>query len=284
MVTIQFQKLIDFVADIFKRAGSSEAEAKRIGSYLVTANLTGHDSHGVIRVPVYMRWKNNGDIVSDRTVKLLVDTPSLAVVDGCFGYGQTVGPQAVAIGIEKCKSAGLAAITLRNSGHIGRIGDWAEMAAAEGLVSIHFVNAAGSILVAPYGGVDRRLSTAPYCVGIPREGQRPIVLDFATSIVAEGKVLVASRGGKKLPKGALIDLDGTLSEDPAVLYGPYQPEGPRDHSQGKGAIRAFGEHKGSGLAFICELLGGALTGTGATGPDRRFANGMFAIYVDPKVV
>src|SRR6478672_11594163 len=81
----------------------------------------------------------------------------------------------------------------------------------EGLVSVHFVNAAGSVLVAPYGGVERRLSTAPSCVGIPRQGQRPIVLDFATSIVAEGKVLVASRGGKKLPKGALIDLEGTLS-------------------------------------------------------------------------
>jgi uncharacterized oxidoreductase len=137
---------------------------------------------------------------------------------------------------------------------------------------------------APYGGVERRLSTAPYCVGIPREGQRPIVLDFATSIVAEGKVLVASRGGKKLPHGALIDLDGTLSEDPTVLYGPHTAEGPRDHSQGRGAIRAFGGHKGSGLALICELLGGALTGTGATGPNRRFANGMFAVYVDPKVV
>jgi hydroxycarboxylate dehydrogenase B len=284
MVTLQFQKLIDFVADIFAHAGSSEAEAKRIGHYLVTANLTGHDSHGVIRVPVYMRWKNNGDIVADRTVKLLVDTPSLAVIDGCFGYGQTVGPQAVAVGIEKCKSAGLAAITLRNSGHIGRIGDWAEMAAAEGLVSIHFVNAAGSILVAPYGGVDRRLSTAPYCVGIPRAGKPPIVLDFATSLVAEGKVLVASRGGKKLPKGALIDADGTLSEDPAVLYGPYEAEGPRDHSKGKGAIRAFGDHKGSGLALICELLGGALSGNGATSSPRRFSNGMFAIYLDPKRV
>jgi uncharacterized oxidoreductase len=97
-------------------------------------------------------------------------------------------------------------------------------------------------------------------------------------------VLVASRGGKKLPKGALIDADGTLSEDPAVLYGPHSAEGPRDHTKGTGAIRAFGEHKGSGLAFICELLGGALTGTGATAPDRRFANGMLAFYVDPKVV
>jgi uncharacterized oxidoreductase len=158
------------------------------------------------------------------------------------------------------------------------------MAAAEGLVSVHFVNAAGSLLVAPFGGVEKRLSTAPYCVGIPRAGEDPIVLDFATSIVAEGKCLVASRGGKKLPMGALIDSDGTLSDDPHVLYGPYAPDGPRDHTAGTGAIRAFGEHKGSGLAFICELLGGALTGTGATAANRRFANGMLAFYVDPKVV
>jgi uncharacterized oxidoreductase len=284
MVTIKLPNLIDFVADVFAHSESSPEEARRIATYLTTANLTGHDSHGVIRVPVYIRWKKMGSIVPDRTVELVVDTPSLAVVDGKFGYGQTVTPQAVRIGIEKCKASGLAAVALRNSGHLGRVGDWAEMAAAEGLVSIHFVTAAGSLLVAPFGGVQKRLSTAPYCVGIPRPGQDPVVLDFATSIVAEGKVLVASRGGKKLPEGALIDADGSLSEDPAVLYGPYSAEGPRDHTKGTGAIRAFGEHKGSGLALICELLGGALTGTGATSADRRFANGMFAIYVDPKVV
>ena len=284
MVTIKPDRLIEFVAAIFGKAESSTEEAKRIATYLTTANLTGHDSHGVIRVPVYMRWKKMGSVVPNQTAEIVVDTPSLAVVDGKFGYGQTVAPQAVKIGIEKCKKAGLAAVALRNAGHIGRVGDWAEMAAAEGLVSVHFVNAAGSLLVAPYGGVEKRLSTAPYCVGIPRKGQDPIVLDFATSIVAEGKVLVASRGGKKLPKGALIDSDGSLSEDPAVLYGSYTPDGPRDHTKGTGAIRAFGEHKGSGLAFICELLGGALTGTGATAPNRRFANGMLAFYINPKVI
>src|SRR5690348_1825610 len=284
MVTIKVENLIDFVADVFGHAESSPEEARRIATYLTTANLTGHDSHGVIRVPVYVRWKKTGSVVPNQTPEVVIDTPSLAVVDGKFGYGQTVTPIAVKLGIEKCKKAGLAAVALRNAGHIGRVGDWAEMAAAENLVSVHFVNAAGSLLVAPFGGVEKRLSTAPYCVGIPRAGQDPIVLDFATSIVAEGKVLVASRGGKKLPKGALIDLDGNLSEDPAVLYGPYQPDGPRDHGKGKGAIRAFGEHKGSGLALICELLGGALTGTGATAPNRRFANGMFAIYIDPAVV
>src|SRR5215470_11221143 len=284
MVTIKVENLIDFVADVFAHAESSPEEARRIATYLTTANLTGHDSHGVIRVPVYIRWKKMGSIVPNQTPEVVVDTPSLVVVDGKFGYGQTVTPLAVKLGIEKCKKSGLAALALRNSGHLGRVGDWAEMAAADGLVSVHFVNAAGSLLVAPYGGVEKRLSTAPYCVGIPRQGQGPIVLDFATSIVAEGKVLVASRGGKKLPKGALIDLDGTLSEDPTVLYGPHVADGPRDHSLGKGAIRAFGEHKGSGLAFICELLGGALTGTGATSGDRRFANGMLSFFIDPKVV
>src|ERR1700759_2943375 len=174
MVTIQLQKLIDFVADVFAHSESSAEEARRIATYLTTANLTGHDSHGVIRVPVYIRWKKMGSVVPDQTIDVLVDTPSLAVIDGKFGYGQTVTPQGVRIGIAKCKASGLAAGALRNAGHIGRVGDWAEMAAAEGLVSIHFVNAPGSVLVAPDGGVELRLSTAPYCVGIPRQGGRPI--------------------------------------------------------------------------------------------------------------
>ena len=133
-----------------------------------------------------------GSVVPDQTVELVVDTPSLAVVDGKFGYGQTVAPQAVKIGIEKCKAAGLSAVALRNAGHIGRVGDWAEMAAAEGLVSVHFVNAAGSVLVAPYGGVERRLSTAPYCVGIPRQGQRP-------SAYLYGVFLVSAQGSNPRP-------------------------------------------------------------------------------------
>jgi len=147
MVTIQVPNLINFVAEVFSHSESSPEEAKRIATYLTTANLTGHDSHGVIRVPVYIGWKKTGSVVPNQTAEIVVDTPSLAVVDGKFGYGQTVTPQAVRIGIEKCKKAGLSAVALRNAGHIGRVGDWAEMAAAEGLVSVHFVNAAGSLLV-----------------------------------------------------------------------------------------------------------------------------------------
>ncbi len=283
-VTLKAEALEAFVADLFVSAGCSTEEGGRIGRYLVSANLSGHDSHGVVRVPRYATQKKNGTVVAGVTVDVVVDTPVIAVVDGKYGFGQTVTPQAVRIGIEKCKKNGLSAVTLRNAGHVGRVGDWAEMAAAEGLVSIHFVNASGSVLVAPYGGVDRRFSTAPYCVGIPRAGQDPLVLDFATSIVAEGKVLVASQGGKKVPDGALIGPDGQPSADPHLLYGDYTPTGPRNHAQGTGAIRAFGDHKGSGLAFMCEMLGGSFSGNGATDPKRgKFANGMLSFYVDPKV-
>ena len=283
-VTIKAKALEAFVANIFASAGCSGEEGGRIGRYLVSANLSGHDSHGVVRVPRYAAQKKNGTVLPDVTVEVVVDTPVIAVVDGKYGFGQTVTPQAVRIGIEKCLKNGLSAVTLRNAGHVGRVGDWAEMAAEAGLVSIHFVNAAGSVLVAPFGGVERRFSTAPYCVGIPRPCLEPLVLDFATSIVAEGKVLVASQGGKKVPDGALIGPDGKPSADPHLLYGDFTPTGPRDHSKGTGAIQAFGDHKGSGLAFMCEMLGGSLSGNGATDPKRgRFANGMLSFYVDPKV-
>jgi uncharacterized oxidoreductase len=281
-IQIPASALTDFCAEIFACVGCLPEEARRVSASLVDANLTGHDSHGVIRAPRYVDWVRTGDLIPNQSMERLVDTPVIGVVDGRFGFGQTIAPMAVDIGVEKAKAIGLSAISLRNSGHVGRVGEWAERAAAAGLISIHFVNAAGSILVAPFGGLDRRLSTAPFCAAIPREGAPPIVLDFATSLVAEGKVNVASRGGKPLPPDALIGPDGALSGDPALLYGPLTPDGPRDFGGGAGAIRAFGEHKGSGLALLCELLGGSLTGNGATRPDRKFSNGMFSIYVDPK--
>jgi uncharacterized oxidoreductase len=179
---------------------------------------------------------------------------------------------------------GLSLVALRNTGHIGRVGDYAELAAAEGLVSVHFVNVPGSVLVAPFGGVDRRISTAPFCVGVPRPDGDTIVLDFATSVVAEGKVLVASQGGKPLPDNAMVGPQGEINGDPHLLYGPYEADGPRDYRQGKGAIRAFGDHKGSGLAIMCELLGGSLTGSGATELRDIVTNGMLSFYIDPKVL
>ncbi len=285
--TVPVSTLSSFIAQMFETAGTSAEEGARIAHHLMGANLAGHDSHGVIRVPRYIQWLGEGKVVAGRSLEIVIDSPTHAVVDGGFGFGQTIGPLAVDLGIAKAQAAGMAVIALRNTGHIGRIGDWAERAAAAGLVSIHFVNVAMGELVAPFGGVDRRFSTNPIAIGAPQpDGADPLILDFATSAVAEGKVLVASNGGKPLPPGALIEPDGTLSSNPTTLYGPIEGTHVRDSAQGQGALRTFGDHKGSAIAFMCEILGACLTGGPTSGPipggkRGRIGNGMLSIYLKP---
>ncbi len=283
--TVPTNVLLEFIADIFTAAGCEQPEAAQVAHHLLSANLTGHDSHGVIRTPRYILWLQEGKVRPGQTLTVVHETPTQATLDGNYGFGQTIGPLAVDFGIAKAKQAGMAAIGLRNSGHIGRIGDWGERAAEAGLISIHFVNVQAGELVAPYGGVDRRFSTNPICIGVPT-GKGPIILDFATSLVAEGKVLVASNGGKPVPHGALIEPNGALSSDPRTLYGPIEGTHVRNSANGEGALRPFGDHKGSGLAFMCELLAGCLTGGGTSGPipggkRGRIANGMLSIYLSP---
>lgn len=285
-LTIQAEALIAFAKAIFRAAGCDGDEAERIARSLVSANLAGHDSHGVVRVPRYVHVLGLGQVRAGKSLSIIREAPAHALVDGNFGFGQTIAPQAVDLGIAKAKSAGVAVIGLCNAGHIGRVGEWAERAAAAGLISIHFVNVFNGELVAPFGGVDRRFSTNPFAVGVPMADGPPLLLDFATSVVAEGKVLVASQGGKKVPDDAMIEPDGRFSSNPKTLYGPIEGTDERNPSAGEGALRAFGGHKGSGLAFMCEILAGCLTGGGTSGPaergpGRRIANGMLSIYVAP---
>ena len=202
------------------------------------------------------------------------------MLDGHNGFGQSVGEQAVQTGIDRALQNGVSIVGLRNAGHLGRIGDWAEMAVDANLISLHFVNVAGSLLVAPFGGIERRMSTNPVTIGVPRGDEPPLILDFATSIVAEGKVLVASKGGKALPDNALVGPDGEVTGDPKALYGEGDAIKAYDNRVGEGAIRAMGDHKGSGLALMCEILAGALTGGGCAGPGKpKVQNGMLSIYM-----
>ncbi len=277
---LQADPLRRLTGEIFVACGCSAEEGARIAHYLVEANLTGHDSHGVIRVPRYVNQVREGGVVPNREITIVTENEVMAVVDGNFGFGQTIGPQAVRLGIDKAAKQGVAIIALRSSGHLGRIGDWAEMAAAAGQISIHFVNVSGSLLVAPFGGTGRRMATNPVAIGVPVADGPTLIHDFATSVVAEGKVLVAATGGKPVPPGSLIDADGTLSNDPKVLYGSADPTRSSDMRNGSGALRAMGEHKGSGLSLMCELLAGALTGSGCAGPDKQHVvNGMLSIYM-----
>jgi len=256
---ISASALQSFVAEIFELTECSAAESARIAENLVEANLTGHDSHGVIRVPRYVEYLERGVQVANRDLVILVDDGPLVLVDGQYGMGQTVGPLAVELGCERADANGLAIVALRKAGHLGRIGAFAETAAERGLVSMHLVNVASSQLVAPFGSRDRRMGTNPLAFGVPRPDGPPVIHDFATSIVAEGK-----------------------TGDPTVLYAFAEGQRP-DPNSGPGALRAMGEHKGSGLSVMCELLAGALTGTGTSGPgdDIKFANGMLSIYLDP---
>lgn len=283
MKRIDVGELTDLVARLFRAKGAQPQEARDVASSLVGANITGHDSHGVVRVPKYLSWIEEDTLRLGRELEIVNDGGVFVLADGGHGMGQTMGRRIVDIGVARAREHGVSITALRRSGHIGRIGEWAERAAEAGLVSIHCVNVAGSILVAPFGAREKRFSTAPFAVGIPREGLPPLILDFATSLVAEGKVLNAFKGGKALPADCIISSDGRLSNDPVDFYGVgVEASRPSAASNSAGALVAMGLHKGSGLAFMMEMLGGALTGGGTCGPQKhRIANGMLSIFLDP---
>ena len=276
---IQAPEFIAQVAMILIAAGSTPSEANTVAGNLVMANLSGHDSHGVGMLPRYVDAVLEGGLKPNSSVRVVLDTGSLLTLDGQRGYGQIVGEQAMALGIARAQTHGSCIMTLGNAHHLGRIGHFAEMAVAQGLVSLHFVNVLSRPVVAPFGGADGRYGTNPCCIGVPLKGREPFVLDFATSRVAQGKMRVAYNEGRRAEPGTLIDEDGRPTTDPGVVVVPQ--------SKGLfGALLAFGEHKGYGLAVACELLGGALTGGGTwhqpTDPAvRAVINGMLTILIDP---
>jgi len=265
-------ELREFVVRAFAAAESSAKEARIVGDHLVDANLAGHDSHGVIRVAKYIDWHARGMVLANRHASIVRESDANAVVDGGFGYGQVIGSEAMGIAIDKAKRAGLCALAIRNTGHLGRIGAWAEQVAAAGLASVHFVNTSGfGILVAPHGGTDRRLSANPIAAGAP--GEVPIILDISTSAIAEGKIQVALNRGDTLPPGCTIDSEGQPNQDPKTFYGPPA-----------GALLPVGGHKGYGLSVFCEIFAGALSGGLTTNPANatanRLVNNMLSIVFD----
>jgi hydroxycarboxylate dehydrogenase B len=279
-VILKADILENVVAAIFRKAGCEADEAREVAHYMLDGNLTGHDSHGVIRTGRYVSWIGDRVFPGNR-MTIISETDTIAICDGHNGFGQIIGQQMVRLGIDKAKQQGISVVALRNSGHMGRLGTWAEMTTAENVVLVAFTNVRSSLLVAPFGGIDRRMSPAPVTIGLPVEGRDPVILDFATSSVAEGKALVAHNGGKPLPADVLIGPDGKRSNDTALLYGPTEPGEVVNPMKGPGALRALGEHKGSGLAFVTELLAGALTGAGCAGPlPRPYSNNMLAIFLD----
>jgi uncharacterized oxidoreductase len=273
---IDHAKLLAFTNRIVTAGGSSSAEAGIVAEHLVEANLRGHDSHGVGMLVAYVRDLEAGTLKVNQAHEVVSDTGTISVWDARAGYGQVVARRSVEWAIGAARQHGVAVNGLRNAHHIGRVGTYGEIAARAGMVSLHFVNvASGPPPVAPFRGREGRFLTNPVCIAIPgTASNEPILLDFATSRVAMGKVRVAHNAGKPMLDGALLDHAGKATTNPSVMY-----------SEPRGVVLPFGEHKGSGLALVCELLAGAIVGspsvTTPTPPERGIINGMLSIVIDP---
>lgn len=271
MLTVPADRLTTLVAAIMRGAGCAADEANTIARRLVDSNLVGHDSHGVLRVGRYLDWIRDGTLRPNTAPTVVFDSATIAIIDGNRGFGQVTGEFAAKLGIAKAREQGIALIGLKNCGHLGRVGDWADMAATAGQVSLHFLNTSGAQRVAPFGGTDRRLSTNPISIGVPVDGADPVVLDVTTSMVAEGKLMVALNKGEQVPPGWIIDKDGTPTTDPQDFY-----DG--------GALLTVGAHKGSGFSIVTDLLAGAVsTGKSSDADDPILRNNMLSIYIAPAV-
>lgn len=248
--------------------------ARRVADNLVEASLKGHDSHGVTLLPRYIRAIHAGDLRPNARLETVSDSGAVVAFEGGHGFGQWLGEQAMAAGIDRARQYGVAVVGLANSHHLGRIGAWAEQVARAGLVSIHFANVAAPCAVLPFGGRSPRLGTNPFCVGVPLEDNPPVILDFATSMIAGNKARVAWNEGRKIPEGCAVDVHGQPTTDPAVLM-----------TEPRGALLPFGGHKGAGLSLICSLLGAALTGGETESrqipPRAGIINNMLSIVFDP---
>jgi hydroxycarboxylate dehydrogenase B len=244
--------------------GSSDEEAGIVARHLALANLSGHDSHGVGMLPDYVRLALAGLLVPNQDLRTVVDFGALLLFDAGRGAGQRMISLATAAGIERARAQGSCVFGVQNASHIGRVGNYAEQCAEAGMTSIFFVNVADHLPhQAPYGCSDARLGTNPFACAIPGTDGPAAVLDMATSTIAFGKARVARNKGVPVPPDSVIDVEGRVTTDPTALV-----------DERKGALKSFGQHKGSGLAIFCELFGAALTGGQTIRPEHDVKGGI----------
>jgi uncharacterized oxidoreductase len=259
MPIVAHQSLRRICQEIVEAAGTPADIALAVTESLVGANLAGHDSHGVLRLPWYVASIRRGTIHPGVRPAVAMRGGATAVVDGGLGWGQPAARLATDTAIEIAAEAGVGAVTIVRCNHIGRVGDYVATIARAGMIGIALCNAGP--VVAPYGGYRPMLGTNPFAWAAPRElGQPPLVLDFATSIVAEGKLRVARAKGETLPPGLIVDASGAPSHDPEDFYAG-------------GALQTFGLHKGSGMSVMIELLARGLAGVDLALPEHRGHNG-----------
>lgn len=254
---------------LFDAAGSPHEESEIVSDVLVRASLAGHDSHGIMRFTQYVNQIRNGEIRPGAPFEIERETRAIAIINGHQGWGPVIARKAMLLAIEKARHCSVGTVVVRGSQHIGRVGEYPMMAAAEQMIGLAFVNSyGGGAAVAPWGGIDGRFAPNPIAFAAPSGEGWPVLVDITTSVIPEGKVRVAFYQAAKLPEGCVIDAEGNPTTDPAAFYGP-----PR------GALLPLGGpvgHKGTALSIMAELLGGALSAAGCSGqPMVTTGNGVF---------
>jgi LDH2 family malate/lactate/ureidoglycolate dehydrogenase len=256
--------------EIFAAQGIPRNKAEFIAETLVEANLTGHDSHGVFYYVSYSDRIKKGFINVDVDPVIVKENPSSALIDGHWAPGQVTAMRVTELAVEKAKKYTVSAIGAYNCNHIGRVGYYTNWAAQRDVVSMMFVNV-GHPAVSVYSGVGKVFGTNPFSAAVPTGEAKPFLVDYATSMVAGGKVSVAKAKHEKIPTNWVRDKEGNVTDDPFAL-----DEG--------GWLISFGEHKGYCLQFFMELLGAVMTGS-RTGLDPNIEppspNGVLAIAIDP---
>lgn len=270
MPLLQPSTLIDLTKRIFIAAGSPDDIAELVATSLVGSDLVGHDSHGSVRVRQYLDAIRRGDLNPAARPIIVHEQGAAVTVDAQRGFGQVAAHFTISEGIRRAKTHGIAAAGLIHSGHVGRLGEWVEMAAEHQTLALAFCNGGGPTgAVAPFGGAERVLGTNPIAAALPvGNDDAPVILDFATSAVAEGKVRVARNRGKSIPEGWILNNAGLPSTNPADLY-----DG--------GMLLPAATHKGYALSVLVEFMAGLLTGNGTPVlPGYTAGNGVLFIILD----
>lgn len=267
MPDVSADVLHKLTSNVLTAVGTSSEATRIVADSLINANLAGHDSHGVLRLPSYVAGVQQGHLDPASSPQLITTSGATAIVDACGGWGQPAMWLATHAAIDRAREHGLGAAVVHNSYHIGRVAPYVEAVADAAMIGMAMANAAPA--VAPYGGRARVLGTNPIAWAVPRaHGLPPVSLDVATAGVAEGKLRVARARGLSVPAGNVVDRDGRPSVDPADFYAG-------------GALLAFGGHKGSGFSLLAQFIGRGLAGMDPSGYDGpRGANGPFILAMD----
>ena len=273
MPRVQAGALIQFNQALLQSLGGPTEEASLVARLLVEADLSGHDSHGVVQIPGYLEAHAEGLIVPGAGFTRERETPTTALIDGHWGFGHRLAHEAMRLAIDKARRNGVSAVGAYRCYHVGHLGAYALLAAEAGVVGMIAVNdGGGGQRVVPHGGVAGRLSTNPLAVGLPTGTAEPFILDISTSVVAEGQVRLKRLRGEHLPLGWMIDALGQATADPEHFFrmtGTLLPLG--------GDVG----HKGYGLGLAVDVLAGILGHAGhSRAPIPPYNNGLFMMVVD----